>query len=134
MQIELLAAGIGSIYPLKQLGTGILLILLNTPLGDRADMVYMNTNVTRGAGEFVVTATGMATEVGHISGMLAEEPDLKTPSPASRRDPQSGAAANRRAAGDAGQAVTSSSSRMSTTPRAINAAPTTASCSAQVRT
>src|SRR5271166_3832704 len=79
MQIELLAAGIGSIYPLKQLGTGILLILLNTPLGDRADMVYMNTNVTRGAGEFVVTATGMATEVGHISGMLAEEPDLKTP-------------------------------------------------------
>ena len=44
----------------------------DTPLGDRTDMVYMNTNVTRGAGEFVVTATGMATEVGHISGMLAE--------------------------------------------------------------
>jgi len=41
-----------------------------TPLGDRTDMVYMNTNVTRGSGEFVVTATGMATEVGHISGML----------------------------------------------------------------
>ena len=33
----------------------------DTPLGDRTDMVYMNTNVTRGAGEFVVTATGMAT-------------------------------------------------------------------------
>ena len=42
----------------------------DTPLGDRTDMVYMNTNVTRGAGEFVVTATGMATEVGHISGCL----------------------------------------------------------------
>lgn len=28
-----------------------------TPLGDRTDMVYMNTNVTRGTGEFVVTAT-----------------------------------------------------------------------------
>src|SRR5271166_3892269 len=175
MQIGLLAAGIGSLYPLKQLGTGVLLILLtlfnaveglqqegkataavaalqktmiikarvrrdgqladipaeqlvpgdivsieagdvvpadgrllnaatleidesaltgeslpaskgtepvkgtNTPLGDRADMVYMNTNVTRGTGEFVVTATGMATEVGHISGMLAEEQDVKTP-------------------------------------------------------
>ena len=175
MQIVLLAAGIGSLYPLKQLGTGVLLILLtlfnaveglaqegkaaaavaalqktmiikarvrrdgqladipaeqlvpgdivsieagdvvpadgrllnaatleidesaltgeslpaskgtelvkgtDTPLGDRADMVYMNTNVTRGAGEFVVTATGMATEVGHISGMLAEEQDVKTP-------------------------------------------------------
>ena len=33
-----------------------------TPLGDRADMVYINTNVTRGSGEIVVTATGMATE------------------------------------------------------------------------
>ena len=38
-------------------------------------MVYMNTNVTRGTGEFVVTSTGMATEVGHISGMLAQEDD-----------------------------------------------------------
>ena len=175
MQLVLLAAGIGSLYPLKQLGTGILLILLTlfnaveglhqegkataavsalqkmviitarvrrdgqlaeipagqlvpgdivaieagdivpadgrlltgghaggrrvradggepacrqghrarggagTPLGDRSDMVYMNTNVTRGAGEFVVTATGMATEVGRISGMLADEQAVKTP-------------------------------------------------------
>jgi Ca2+-transporting ATPase len=175
MQIVLLAAGIGSLYPLKQLGTGILLILLtlfnavlglhqegkaaaavaalqkmviiqarvrrdgrlaeipaerlvpgdvvaieagdivpadgrllkaarlevaesaltgeslpvtkstdavagaDTPLGDRTDMVYMNTSVTRGTGEFVVTATGMATEVGRISGMLQERQDVKTP-------------------------------------------------------
>jgi|SRR5271166_1646277 len=174
MQIVLLAADVGSLYPLKQLGTGILLILLTlfnavlglhqegkaaaavaalqkmmiitakvrrdqlaenpagqlvpgdivaieagdivpadgrllkaatlevdesaltgeslpvtkstdtvagtrTPLGDRTDMVYMNTDVTRGAGEFVVTATGMATEVGHISGLLAEEQDVTTP-------------------------------------------------------
>jgi P-type Ca2+ transporter type 2C len=50
-----------------------------TPLGDRTDMVYMNTKVTRGAGEFVVTATGMATEVGHISGMLQAEQAVKTP-------------------------------------------------------
>src|SRR5436190_3024399 len=42
----------------------------DTPLGDRTDMVFMNTNVTRGAGSFVVTSTGMATEVGHISHML----------------------------------------------------------------
>src|SRR5207244_3482737 len=152
MQLVLLAAGIGSLYPLKQLGTGVLLILLtlfnaveglqqegkaaaavaalqkmviikarvrrdgqlaeipagqlvpgdivaidagdvvpadgrlltavtleidesaltgeslpvakstepvagaDTPLGDRTDMVYLNTSVTRGAGEFVVTA------------------------------------------------------------------------------
>ena len=175
LQIGLLAAGIGSLYPLKQLGTGLLLILLtlanaviglqqegkaaaavaalkkmmiikarvtrdgqlaeipteqlvpgdivsieagdvvpadgrlvtavtlelaestltgeslpvtkstdavegaDTPLGDRADMVYMHTNVTRGTGEFVVTATGMATEVGRISGMLQAEEAAKTP-------------------------------------------------------
>ena len=175
MQLVLLAAGIGSLYPLKQLGTGLLLILLTlfnavmglqqegkaaaavaalqkmviikarvrrdgqlaeipagqlvpgdivaieagdivpadgrlltaatlevdesaltgeslpvakgtdpvagagTALGDRTDMVYMNTNVTRGAGEFVITATGMATEVGHISGLLQGEQAVKTP-------------------------------------------------------
>jgi Ca2+-transporting ATPase len=175
MQIVLLVAGIGSLYPLKQLGTGVLLIFLtlfnavmglqqegkaaeavaalqkmmilkarvrrdgqltelpaeqlvpgdvvlieagdvipadgrllqaatlevsesaltgeslpvvkgtaavagaDTPLGDRSSMVYMNTNVTRGAGELVVTATGMSTEVGHISDMLKAEKAAKTP-------------------------------------------------------
>jgi Ca2+-transporting ATPase len=175
MQIVLLAAGIGSIYPVKQYGTGILIILLtlfnailglqqegkaaaavaalqkmmivkakvrrdgvlveipaqqlvpgdvvsieagdvvpadgrllsaatvevaeaaltgesmpvaksvepiekvDTDLGDRTDMVYMNTNVTRGSGSFVVTATGMATEVGHVSGMLQAEDETETP-------------------------------------------------------
>jgi Ca2+-transporting ATPase len=51
----------------------------DTPLGDRTDMAYMNTEVTRGAGEIVVTATGMATEVGHISGLLQSEGIEKTP-------------------------------------------------------
>ena len=51
----------------------------DAPLGDRTDMVYMNTNVTRGTGEFVVTATGMATEVGHISGMLQSQDESKSP-------------------------------------------------------
>ena len=51
----------------------------DAPLGDRTDMVYMNTNVTRGAGDFVVTATGMQTEVGHISDLLQREEDAKTP-------------------------------------------------------
>src|SRR4051812_38396328 len=49
------------------------------PLGDRTDMVYMNTNVTRGAGEYIVTSTGMATEVGHISGMLQRQEESKSP-------------------------------------------------------
>jgi Ca2+-transporting ATPase len=52
---------------------------IDTPLGDRTDMVYMNTNVTRGAGTFVVTSTGMATEVGHISHMLQSADEADTP-------------------------------------------------------
>src|SRR3954452_12298487 len=51
----------------------------DVPLGDRLDMAYMNTTVTRGRGEMVVTATGMATEVGQISGMLSQAQDEKTP-------------------------------------------------------
>jgi Ca2+-transporting ATPase len=51
----------------------------DVPLGDRTDMVFMNTNVTRGTGTFVVTATGMTTEVGHISGLLQSEGDTETP-------------------------------------------------------
>jgi len=49
------------------------------PLGDRTDMVFMNTNATRGTGTYVVTATGMSTEVGHISHMLQSEEDTETP-------------------------------------------------------
>jgi Ca2+-transporting ATPase len=51
----------------------------DVPLGDRTDMVFMNTNVTRGAGQFVVTATGMNTEVGHISNLLQHEGETETP-------------------------------------------------------
>ena len=49
------------------------------PLGDRVDMAYMNSTVTRGRGEMVVTTTGMATEVGRISGMLSQVEQEKTP-------------------------------------------------------
>ena len=42
-------------------------------------MVYMNTNVTRGSGEFVVTAIGMGTEVGKISGLLQSQDETKSP-------------------------------------------------------
>src|SRR4051812_48058186 len=48
-------------------------------LGERTDMVSMNTTVTRGRGAFVVTAAGMATEVGHISGMLQHQDESKSP-------------------------------------------------------
>jgi P-type Ca2+ transporter type 2C len=52
---------------------------VETPLGDRVDMAYMHTAVTRGAGEILVTATGMATEVGHISGLLQSAKLEETP-------------------------------------------------------
>jgi Ca2+-transporting ATPase len=51
----------------------------DVPLGDRTCMVYMNTAVTRGRGEYVVTATGMDTEIGHIADMLANTEADKTP-------------------------------------------------------
>ncbi len=51
----------------------------DTPLGDRVDMAYMNTEVTRGAGDILVTATGMETEVGHISGLLQSTGIEQTP-------------------------------------------------------
>jgi P-type Ca2+ transporter type 2C len=51
----------------------------DVPLGDRVDMAYMNSTVTRGRGEMVVTATGMGTEVGQISGMLSQVQQEKTP-------------------------------------------------------
>ena len=39
-------------------------------IGDRHCLAYMNTSVTRGRGEMIVTTTGMGTEIGHIAEML----------------------------------------------------------------
>lgn len=39
-------------------------------IGDRTCMAYMNTTVTRGRAELVVTSTGMSTEIGRIAGLL----------------------------------------------------------------
>lgn len=39
-------------------------------LGDRTDMVFQNTAVTRGSATAVVTATGAATEMGRIADMV----------------------------------------------------------------
>ena len=48
-------------------------------LGDRLNMAFMNTSVTRGRGELVVTATGMDTEIGHIADLLNKTEADKTP-------------------------------------------------------
>ncbi len=49
------------------------------PLAERANLFYMNTTVTRGRAEMVVTATGMRTELGLLAGMLGQAKDAPTP-------------------------------------------------------
>ena len=55
------------------------LVSAEVPLGDRRCMAYMNTTVTRGRAEMVVTATGMQTEIGHIAGLLNSTETERTP-------------------------------------------------------
>ena len=49
------------------------------PLAERSNMAYMNTVVTRGRLELLVCATGMATEMGRITGLLATAKESAAP-------------------------------------------------------
>jgi P-type Ca2+ transporter type 2C len=48
-------------------------------LGDRVNMVFNGTAVTRGRGRAVVTATGMGTEMGNIARLLGGTEEARTP-------------------------------------------------------
>ncbi len=51
----------------------------DVPLGDRTCMAFMNTTVTRGSAELVVTATGMHTEIGRIASLIGSTQTERTP-------------------------------------------------------
>ncbi len=48
-------------------------------LGDRSNMLFQNTSVTRGTATIVVTATGMQTQMGQIASMLSSVTRTKSP-------------------------------------------------------
>jgi P-type Ca2+ transporter type 2C len=54
-------------------------VAADTPLAERAGTVHMNSVVTRGRAELLVTATGMATEMGKLAGMLESAGGGTTP-------------------------------------------------------
>jgi Ca2+-transporting ATPase len=49
------------------------------PLGDRANMLFQNTSVTRGTASMLVTGTGMATQMGQIATMLTSVTRTRSP-------------------------------------------------------
>src|SRR5262249_56763935 len=49
------------------------------PLGDRSNMLFQNTAVTRGSASIVVTATGMQTQMGQIATMLSSVTRTRSP-------------------------------------------------------
>jgi Ca2+-transporting ATPase len=51
----------------------------DTPLADRANMVYMGTSVSSGKARAIVVRTGMSTELGRIAGMIQDIEQEATP-------------------------------------------------------
>jgi Ca2+-transporting ATPase len=51
----------------------------DVPLGDQTSMLFQNTSVTRGSARFIVTSTGMNTEVGRIANMLDSVERTRSP-------------------------------------------------------
>jgi Ca2+-transporting ATPase len=56
-----------------------LCVAADAPLGDRFNSAYMNTLLTRGRAEVLVTATGRSTEMGRLSQEIAATEEITTP-------------------------------------------------------
>ncbi|WP_395656209.1 cation-translocating P-type ATPase [Nocardioides sp.] len=52
---------------------------VDVQVGDRSDMLFQNTSVTRGTATMVVTATGMQTQMGQIATMLTSVTRSRSP-------------------------------------------------------
>jgi len=52
---------------------------VETALGDRTNLVFQNTQVTRGSAEVVVVATGQSTQMGRIAYMVTATKRTKSP-------------------------------------------------------
>jgi Ca2+-transporting ATPase len=51
----------------------------DVPIGDRTNMAFQNTSVTRGTASIAVTATGMGTQMGQIASMLTSVKRTRSP-------------------------------------------------------
>lgn len=58
---------------------GVTPVSPDAPLGDRRSMLWSGTLVTKGTARGLVVATGRATEIGRIGGLLAGVEQLTTP-------------------------------------------------------
>lgn len=54
-------------------------VAVDAPLGDRRSMLWSGTLITQGTAHGLVVATGQATEIGRIGGLLAGVEQLTTP-------------------------------------------------------
>jgi magnesium-transporting ATPase (P-type) len=70
------AALTGESVPVDKLGDAV---AAEASLGERTSMAYAGTVVAAGQGSGLVVATGLATEIGHVSKLLAQTQALDTP-------------------------------------------------------